>query len=57
MPTKEVIRDVQTLLLDQPELETPAGLAYWQQDGVYRVMVGGERVCGILAELGGFKHA
>lgn len=39
LPTKEVIRKDLTVLLHQLEIVTPADLAWWQQNDVYRVTV------------------
>ena len=44
LPTKQAIRETQAVLLDQPEVETSAGLARRGSDGAYRVMVNGEPV-------------
>lgn len=44
LPTKEVIREAQVKIFDQPELKTQGDLARMQQDGEYRLMVNGESV-------------
>lgn len=44
LPVKEVIREAQAVLLDQPEVETPGDLARRQRDGVCRVMFDGDSV-------------
>lgn len=44
LPTKQVIRETQAVLLDQPEVETRAGLAQRGSDDAYRVVINGESV-------------
>lgn len=48
LPPKEVIREAQAMLLDQPDVDTSAGLTRREQDGACRVMVEGEPITWIL---------
>lgn len=41
---KEVIREAQVVMFDQPDVEIPFGSARWERDSVCYVMVGEELV-------------